>query len=178
MRRRTLALGAIVLAGAALLLFCCTGHGDRTASAPPPASSAAPAATEMPPLPPEGAPGATSDAAALDAPNASAGAAARPTPTASASAPSSPPPSAGAGAQIAHAVQANDPRDLELLASIERELKRDPPPEVHALVAARKRGAQRDELTRSIRALPELGLRVLAFRWLDAVMPSADAGAR
>ena len=129
-------------------------------------------------MPTEGAPGASSEAAAFAAPNASAGAAARPTPTDSASAPSSPPPSAGAGAQIAHAVQASDPRDLELLASVERELKRDPPPEVHALVAARKRGAQRDELTRSIRALPDLGLRVLAFRWLDAVLPSADAGAR
>jgi len=178
MRRRTLAIGAIVLAGAALLLFCCTGHGERTASAPLPASSAGPTSTDVPPAPPGAVGGGSSNAVALSAPNASTSATVEPTPADSQNPAPSPSPSAGPGAQIAHAVQASDPRDLELLASIERELKRDPPREIHALIAARHRGASRDEITRDIRALPELGLRVLAFRWLDVVMPSADAGAR
>lgn len=85
-------------------------------------------------------------------------------------------PPAGPGARIASAVQTSDPRDLELLASVERELKRDPPREVHAIVAARKRGASRAELASMIAALPDLGLRALTFRWLDTVLPSADAG--
>jgi hypothetical protein len=77
---------------------------------------------------------------------------------------------------IAETVQAADPRDLELLAAIERDLRRDPPPEIHALIAARKRGATRDELTRDIRTLPDLRLRALALRWLKTVAPAADAG--
>jgi hypothetical protein len=87
-------------------------------------------------------------------------------------------PPAGPGARIAAAVQTSDPRDLELLANIERELRRDPPNEVHAIVAARKRGASRAELASMIGALPDLGLRALTFRWLDTVLPGADAGAR
>jgi hypothetical protein len=97
------------------------------------------------------------------APNASAEPAVSGSPAASAVGPS--------GASIVQAVKASDPRDLELLASIERELKRDPPPEVHALVAARKRGASRAELASAIQRLPELELRVLAERWLDKVAP-------
>jgi hypothetical protein len=68
-------------------------------------------------------------------------------------------------------VKTSDPPDLDLLGSIERELHRDPPPEIHALLASRRAGANRDELTKKIQALRDLQLRVLAFRWLDRVMP-------
>jgi hypothetical protein len=76
-------------------------------------------------------------------------------------------PSAGSGAQIAHAVWASD-RDLALFANIERELAIRRPRFTHC--RGPRRGAQRDELTRDIRS-PDPGLRVLAFRWLDAVLP-------
>jgi hypothetical protein len=180
MRRRTLALGGIVLSGAALLLFCCAGHGERSASAPPAgsASTPAPGTTDTQGAPTEAPSDAGATAATLVSPDAAVDVAKRPAPSDAGAAPSSTPPDAGPGSQIARAVQGTDPRDLAFLANIERDLKRDPPPEVHALIAARKRGATRDELTLRIRALPDLGVRVLAFRWLDAVAPAADAGAR
>ena len=164
MRRRTLVIAVVLLGGATLVLFCC-GGSDRHASnatetpapnaapvAPSPASSAAT-------LVPEPAPSASAAPAASGAASAVAG---------TEPAPSSGPPG---GARIVDAVKSSDPRDPELLASIERELKRDPPPAVHALVAARKRGASRAELASAIRELPELELRVLAERWLDKVAP-------
>jgi len=184
MRRRTLALGGIVLAGAALLLFCCAGHSERTASAPPAPSASEPGTTDTRGAPTEGpsdagaAAATTATTATLVSPDAASDATRRAGPSDAGTAASATPADGGPGAQIARAVQSNDPRDLELLANIERELKRDPPPEVHALIAARKRGASRDELTLRIRALPDLGVRVLAFRWLDGVAPAADAGAR
>jgi len=162
MRRRTLVIGSVVLAGATLVLFCC-GGGQREAGSPvagtQPTTSApgdgtgAPAATGPTPAP---TPGAVSSEAA---------------PAASTSAPSP-------GARIAQTLSTSDPRDLKLLAGIERELHRDPPPEIHALIAARKRGAGRDELARTIQSLGDMPLRALAFRWLDEVAPAADAGAR
>jgi hypothetical protein len=161
MRRRTLTIGAVLLGGAALLLFCCAGRDERSASAPPATADAHAAVDPARAATPAG------ETPALTVPAGASGtASARPPPT-------------GPGARIASAVQTSDPRDLELLANIERELKRDPPSEVHALIAARKRGATRAELASSIAALPDLGLRVLAFRWLDTVLPGgADAGAR
>lgn len=163
MRRRTLAIGVVLLGGAALLLFCCAGRDERGASAPA-------AATDTP---------AAADTLQLAAPAGTASAVATPAvPSSATGAASALAPPAGPGARIASAVQTSDPRDLELLANIERELKRDPPTEVHAIIAARKRGASRAELASMIAALPDLGLRALTFRWLDRVLPSADAGTR
>jgi hypothetical protein len=178
MRRRTLAIGAVLLGGAALLLFCCAGRDERGAVAPtaardvpaearsatPPAAGASP--TE----------GGTTTPAATAADTASGAATNAPPTSASGGAAGSKP--AGPGARIAGAVQTSDPRDLELLANIERELKRDPPNEVHAIIAARKRGASRTELASRIAALPDLGLRALTFRWLDTVTSDTDAGTR
>jgi hypothetical protein len=156
MRRRTLVVGVVLLAGAGLVLFCCGGSERRASdatgaspTAPVGTPPAAPAASEAAPLPPSA--------------HASTAAA-----TSSGGAPGA---KSSAGARIAQAVSGSDPRDLELLASIERELHRDPPPEVHALVAERKRGATREELARAVQRLPDLELRVLAQRWLDKVAP-------
>jgi len=175
MRRRTVAIGAVVLGGAALLLFCCTGRGDRPADAPANPTDTPPK-TETPPATAGSSTDAAAPTSALVAPTSSTGAS--PAPSASASASSGEARSVSAGVRIAETVQDADPHDLELLADIERNLKRDPPPEIHALIAARKRGASRDELTRSIRTLPDLRMRVFALRWLDRAMPAADAGAR
>jgi hypothetical protein len=169
MQRRTLALGAVVLAGGALVLFCCTGGGQRPAGTPASgdaSASAPPVAllTDDAGTPPGEAPRPSASSATV-------------APTASLSpAASGTPPAVGPGARIADAVKSADPRDLQLLATIERELRRDPPPEVHAVLAQRKRGASRTELTRAIQALGDLQVRVLMFRWLDYVMPVSDAG--
>src|SRR5689334_24708424 len=160
MRQRTLVIGSVVLAGATLVLFCC-GGGQREASSPvsgtQPVTSPSDAGTE--------APAATSPAAT-------------PSAVSSEAAPAASTPAPSPGARIAQTLSASDPRDLKLLAGIERELHRDPPPKIHALIAARKRGASRDELVRSIQSLADMPLRALAFRWLDEVAPAADAGAR
>ena len=87
-------------------------------------------------------------------------------------------PSSAAGSRISRALASSHPADLELLGRIERELHREPPPEVHALLRRRSEGATRDELLGLARALPDLQLRVLAVRWVDEVRPAADAGAR
>ena len=174
MRRRTLVIGVVLLGGAALVLFCCGGsdrHSAEVTSAPVPADArpATSAAAEgsagaLAPVPGEHAlvpvptDAAAKPAASVAAAPAVSGAAA---PTAS----------GPSGTSIVQAVKGSDPRDLEFLASIERELKRDPPPEAHALVAARKRGASRAELASDIQRLPGLELRVLAERWLDKVLP-------
>lgn len=156
MRRRTLALGGVVLGGAALVLFCCTDTAHRPAEHPAP-----PVAPSGEPAPgPANSSEATPATATATAPSASA-----PAPEPSASASTRP------GARIADAVRSADPHDLELLGSIERELHRNPPPEVHALLSSRQKGADRAELTLQIQALPDLKLRVLALRWLDKVMP-------
>lgn len=72
-----------------------------------------------------------------------------------------------------------DPRELRLLASIERELKRNPPPEVHALIAEHRRGADRDALITHVQTQfpPDLALRVLTLRWIDDVHPGTGGAA-
>jgi hypothetical protein len=66
-------------------------------------------------------------------------------------------------------------RELPLLASIERELQRTPPPEVHTLLAEYRRGANRAALIDHVqRNFPgDLSLRVLVLRWIDDVRPEA-----
>jgi hypothetical protein len=160
MRRRTLVIGSVVLAGATLVLFCC-GGGQHEANAPTAGIEPARAAPDA---------GAEAPAAATPPP------AATPSAVSSEVAPAASTPPLSPGARIAQTLSASDPRDLKLLAGIERELHRDPPPEIHALIAARKRGAGRDELVRSIQSVADMPLRALAFRWLDEVAPAADAG--
>lgn len=87
-------------------------------------------------------------------------------------------PTSSAGSSISRAVAASNPSDLALLGRIERELHKDPPPEVHAMLRRRAEGASRDELVGMARALPDLQLRVLVLRWVDEVRPGANAGAR
>ena len=64
-------------------------------------------------------------------------------------------------------------QELALLASIERDLKREPPPEVHALLAEYRRGADRAALVSRVqREFPkDLQLRVTTLRWIDEVRP-------
>jgi len=100
------------------------------------------------------------------------------TASASASVFSDTPPTSSAGSSISRAVAASHPPDLALLGRIERELHRDPPPEVHAMLRRRAEGASRDELVGMARALPDLQLRVLVLRWVDEVRPGANPGAR
>jgi hypothetical protein len=167
MRRRTLVIGSVVLSGAALVLFCCGGsQPDANAPSNDPVVTADVGSQDGPAT---GASAERSNAALPEAnpvPPAASGAVA-PAAAPSATAPDST--ATGAGARIAKAVAASDPRDLKLLAGIERELKLDPPPEVHALIAARQRGAGREELVRGILALSDVRVRALAFRWLDEV---------
>lgn len=63
--------------------------------------------------------------------------------------------------------------ELSLLASIERELKREPPAQVHQLLALYRGGADRTQLIDSVqRDFPkDLPLRVTVLRWIDEVRP-------
>jgi hypothetical protein len=79
---------------------------------------------------------------------------------------------------IVRVMSASDPKDLALLQRIERELKRDPPIEVHIMIARRKLGATRDELTRLARELSDLKLRGLALRWVANAFAGSGARAR
>jgi hypothetical protein len=115
-----------------------------------------------------------------EAPTESAGptdtrAAPAPASTASAQDVPAPPPDAPAPARTIPAV---DRREVALLAQLERELKRDPPPEAHALLAEYRRGAGRAELIEFVQQkFPrDLPLRVTALRWIDEVRPDG-AGA-
>lgn len=87
------------------------------------------------------------------------------------------PPTSSAGSRIARALAASRTADLELLGRIERELGRDPPPEIHAMLRRGREGASRDELLGMARGLPDLQLRVHALRWVDDVRPAAGAKA-
>lgn len=97
--------------------------------------------------------------------------------TVAATAPSDQPPAAdNAGNTVSRARAASQPADLRLLGRIERELRREPPPEVHAMLRRSNAGASRDELLGLARALPDLQLRVLALRWVDEVRAAPGAG--
>jgi hypothetical protein len=161
--RRTLVIGSVVLTGAALVLFCCGGSQKEASSPAPGPEPVQSAATDATGAAPPGGSAAPADPSTTASP--------APGPAPSATSP-------GAGSRIAGAVASSDPRDLKLLAGIERELQRDPPPEIHALIAARQRGAGRDELARSIQGVSDVRMRVLASRWLDEVAAVADAGVR
>jgi hypothetical protein len=89
-----------------------------------------------------------------------------------------PPASSDAPAQAAATssgtpVPPMEKQELALLASIERDLRRAPPPEVHALLAEYRRGADRATLVSRVqREFPkDLQLRVTTLRWIDEVRP-------
>ena len=167
------AVGVLSLALPVLMLWRCTAHPEpprTTADAatspdtPPPASPASLA----PPAPPASvAPPASGTAS----PAASAGvlpSSSSPLTSLTAPTPSAPP---NAAAPIIAAVSNRDPRDLALLSRIERELKRDPPPAVHALIRLRASGAPRSQLLSELdRQIPQdVALKVLVRRWIDEV---------
>jgi hypothetical protein len=64
-----------------------------------------------------------------------------------------------------------------MLSRIERELKRDPPAAVHALIRLREGGASRSELiAEAEKRLPrDVALRVLVRRWIEEVAPDGSA---
>lgn len=180
-RSRTVLIGVAVAASVAVGLFCCGGTTQREAEptgspVPPPSaagSAVAPAPTTTVAVSTPGAPG-PSGASPNDA---------------GVNAPGSPTPDAGSrsGSTIVSAVATTDPHDLSLYSSIERELQREPPVEVRAIVRRRTEGASREELTKLARELPDLQLRVLVLRWVDRVfgapkptppVPGSSASAR
>jgi hypothetical protein len=173
-RTRTFGIGLLVAAGAGIALWSSCGSTHKE-----PSNLDAPgAATEPATAPPHGTPAGSASAAGATLPGAddatadadsAAGGAPRPHADAGSA------PEERSGSSIVRAVSSNDPRDLSLLSRIERELGTDPPPEVHALVASRKQGASRDELTRKARELPDLRLRVLVLRWVDEVLAPPGA---
>jgi hypothetical protein len=67
-------------------------------------------------------------------------------------------------------------QEVGLLASIERDLKREAPPEVHVLLGEYRRGADRATLIAHVhRELPkDLPLRVTVLRWIDQVRPDPN----
>jgi hypothetical protein len=169
-RTKTFGIGLLLAAGTGLVLWSSCG-----------ASQQAPKAGETAPAGPAPAQGTTAPAATPAAPAGAAVEAGTPEGTAPPSA-TAPQADAGAdaerpGSSIVRAVGAGDPRDLALLSRIERELGRNPPPEIHALIERRKQGASRDELTRRARDLPDLQLRVLALRWVEELFGASGAAA-
>jgi hypothetical protein len=62
---------------------------------------------------------------------------------------------------------------ISTTAAASRDLKREPPPEVHALLGEYRRGADRATLVTSVqREFPnDLPLRVTVLRWTDQVRP-------
>jgi hypothetical protein len=65
---------------------------------------------------------------------------------------------------------------LALLSRIERELKRDPPPAVHALIRLRESGASRYQLLAEADQHfgSDVALRVIVRRWIDEAAPGAS----
>jgi hypothetical protein len=76
-------------------------------------------------------------------------------------------------AQAITKANSSDPRSLALLSSIERDLHRAPPPEVHALLNEHARGADRSRLLSLAEQTlaRELTLKLYVRRWIDQVTP-------
>lgn len=176
--RGRIVVGTLSLALPVLLLWRCAARPEP----PPAAASAVANASTTPPAPPlAAAPAPTPQASAKPTSGAnddsalapSSEATPTPSPVASLAAPS--PAASSAAAGIIAAVAHRDPRDLALLSRIERELKRDPPPAVHALIRMRESGASRAQLLAE--ADQQLGsdvaLRLLVRRWIDETGPGA-----
>ena len=163
------ALGAL---GVALALARCTDGEPRPAAGAPRAEPAEQLPAEVSTADPsEDAPVAVGDS--VVAPTASADPEPAGATIDSAAAPVETPSTSTGGSFVSRSLAASQPADLKLLGRIERELGREPPPEVHAMLRRRSEGASRDELQAMARALPDLQLRVLALRWVDEVRPAA-----
>jgi hypothetical protein len=173
---RSLPLAGLLLAVPALLLWRCTHSAPAQAPDASDAPEPSPTVAVLP-APSQGA------ALALAPPSTPLSASAAP------SAVATPPDNASAaprattapsGARIITAVANSDPRDLELLTRIERDLKRDPPPSVHELIRLRKSGLSPDALRARARELPDsdLPLRLLVLRWVDSLSGAAPAPAK
>jgi hypothetical protein len=78
---------------------------------------------------------------------------------------------------VASLARRGDDADRALLAELERLTRGEPPPAVHALIAARRAGATRADLERMIAAqlARPIALRLAAMRWLNAIAPGPAA---
>lgn len=182
MRRTGIVVTAVCIALALGAVWCRRGDGSVVHA--PPTSTGASTAADQPAS--TGSPvvassptswGNTSAAAAS-----SSGSGRAPHPAGSPAAPSgarpplsAPSPSSSARV-ISEVIAQREPRDLAFLAKLERELKRDPPPEARHLIELRRGGASREQLVAYVREQfpPDLQLRALALRWIDE--DRTDAG--
>lgn len=178
--RGRIVVGMLSLALPLLLLWRCAAQ-----PAPPPAAAPAVArVSAVPPAPPLAAAPVTMPRASPRVPASAANddstlapaSGATPSPVAPLAAPS-PSASSTTAAGIIAAIARRDPRDLALLSRIERELKRDPPPAVHALIRMRESGASRAQLLAEAdkQLGSDLALHVLVRRWIDEAAPGAAA---
>jgi hypothetical protein len=162
--KRSIVIGSVVMAGLIFGLWRCHPKEPVSAAAEP--TSGAPAAS------------ATSLAvAAASLSNQVADPNTEPAARASAAEHHEPPPATSAPGQEPYGSTDNTvndvarrlaAEDLALYSRIERELARDVPKEVHALVALKKSGATRQQLASEIqRTIPDLQLRTLLVKWLD-----------
>lgn len=164
-------LGALALLAA--LSWRCSASKDGAATPNAPAAAPAGAAKPAAGVPHDNASAPRSALVDETAAASAAPQAVPPAPAGSANAP----PAASVGnpgtSAIIGAVAQRDPRDLALLARIERELKRDPPASVHALIRLREGGASRSLLMTRAAELPanDVALRVVVQRWIDEVAP-------
>jgi len=165
---RSILGGSAALAVLIFGLWRCRAPESRTAAPEPAGSARAPLASASV-LGAAGLAGATRDSApsasAAPSPGASAALAMAP-PAAQSAEPVEP---YGSTDNVVNDVAKHlDAHDLTLYSQIERELRRDVPKEVHDLVASKKRGATREQLTTQIqKTVPNLQLRTLLATWLD-----------
>jgi hypothetical protein len=165
--RGRVVVSVLSLALPVLLLWRCAAHPEPSPKAPAdtrPSESAPSLAAPSLAAPSLAAP---SSAATFQAPSAA--------PSAPLTAPM-PAASSSTAAPIIAAVAHRDARDLALLSRIERELKRDPPAAVHALIRMREAGASRSQLIAESekRLSGDVTLRVVVRRWIDEVTPDGS----
>jgi hypothetical protein len=187
-RRRVLLVAGVVLAGGFLAYSSCASGQDAPARSPETSKSDTLPSRVSPATPAKLAPATAVDAGAMPIPTGGAGGISPVTPVTAdyLQLPSRPvldvPSSPGSGGSSARnlAIPHVDPRELSLLADIERDLKRDPPPEAHSLIAEFRHGAKRSALIEYVRQRfpKDLGLRVVALRWIDRVRPAPDGTGR
>jgi len=166
--------GSTALAVLIFGLWRCHAPESKTTAAEPansePAALASPSA-----LTAGGLAGSTRDSVPSATAAPSPEALAAPAPSASAALPAEPSEPYGSTDNVVNDVAKRlDPHDLTLYSQIERELRRDVPKEVHDLVASKKQGATRAQLTSQIqKTISNLQLRTLLVTWLDDSFGSA-----
>lgn len=154
--RSTIALAVVIAGAGALLLFGRGDHASRAGESTRGAESAAARATPAPA-------GAFTGNMSTHAPPPPGAPAASP-PTASP--PAALPPAAGTSV-VSRLMARYRPEDLELLSAVSRRTSAPPPPAVHRLIDAARRGADDAELTGIIRDdVPGALVRHDCFDWL------------